>query len=204
MNAAPDAASRVDPFGNDVPGCQPEARNAVEERGERDRRLDRPEQAEGAREHPTVEEVPPGEWLLERVLAGRLRTERERREHVRTDVEREDLEDADGERDRAAGEGPHHERGELRDVVGEVVREEAPDVEERGAPLLDRGDDRRELVVEQDEVGGFACDVGPRRAHRDPDRRFAQRRRVVHAVAGHRDDVTADPQCARDAQLLLG
>ena len=81
----------------------------------------------------------------------------------------EDLEHAEGEREAPAGERPDDERRELGDVVGEVVGEEAADVGERGAALLDGGDDRGEVVVEQDEVGGFAGDVGARAAHGDAD-----------------------------------
>ena len=44
----------------------------------------------------------------------------------------------------------------------------------------------------------------PGDAHRDPDVGPAERRRVVDAVAGHRDDVTLGPERVRDPQLRLG
>ena len=44
-----------------------------------------------------------------------------------------------------------------------------------------------EIVAHQHEVGGLHRRVGAGRAHRDPDGRGRQRRRVVHAVADHRD-----------------
>ena len=98
------------------------------------------------------------------------------------------------EREPAARQRPHDEGRELGDVVGEVVGEEPADVGERRPSLLDRRDDRREVVVEQHEVGGLAGDVGARSPHRDADGGLAKCGRVVHAVAGHGDDVTALPQ----------
>ena len=112
-------------------------------------------------------------------------------------------EHAEGQRDLAARQRPHHERGELGDVVGEVVREEAADVGERRPALLDRGDDRGEVVVEQDQVGGLARHVGARSAHGDADVGLLERRAVVDPVAGHRHDVARRLQGAGDAQLVL-
>ncbi len=89
-------------------------------------------------------------------------------------------------------ESAHSRNGrELGDVVGQVVGEEAADVGERGPAVADRGDDRGEVVVEQHQVGGLAGDVGAAAAHRHTDVGLAQRRAVVHPVAGHRDDVAA-------------
>ena len=76
------------------------------------------------------------------------------------------------------------ERRQLGHVVGEVVGQEAADVRERRPALLDGGDDRGEVVVEQHEVGGLAGDVGPRlvpsryrcRPPGGPDRRSRRRR----------------------------
>ena len=62
----------------------------------------------------------------------------------------------------------------------------------------------REVVVEEDQVGGLARDVGAGAAHRHPDRGFAQRGRVVDPVAGHGHDMTALLQRLGDAQLVLG
>ena len=53
-------------------------------------------------------------------------------------------------------------------------------------------------------VGGFARDVGADPAHRDADVGALQRRRVVDAVAGHRDEFAARLQRLDDADLLLG
>ena len=53
----------------------------------------------------------------------------------------------------------------------------------------DRLDDRAEIVVEQHDGGRFARHVGAAPAHRDADMGRLQRRRIVDAVAGHRDDL---------------
>ena len=142
--------------------------------------------------------------MLEGPRSGRIGPERDGRERVGTEVESEDLQDAERERNATARQCPHDEGRELRDVVGEVVREEAADVRERRATLLDRRDDRREVVVQQHEVGGFARDVRADTSHRDADVRLLERRAVVDAVAGHRDNVAPRLQRLRDPQLLLG
>ena len=46
-------------------------------------------------------------------------------------------------------------------------------------------------------AGRFLADVGAGDAHRDADVGLLERRRVVHAVAGHRDDVAALLPCRR-------
>ena len=66
-------------------------------------------------------------------------------------------------------DAPDEERDELADVRGEVVAGEAADVVVDRPPLLDGGDDRGEVVVEQDQVGRLAGDVGAAAAHRDAD-----------------------------------
>ena len=73
---------------------------------------------------------------------------------------------------------------------------------ERRAALLDGAHDRREVVVEQHEVGGLARDVGAGAAHGDADVGFVQRRAVVDAVARHRHHMTAPTQRSGDAQLV--
>lgn len=58
----------------------------------------------------------------------------------------------------------------------------------------DAMDEVAEGVIEQHDVGGLARDVGAAPAHREPDVRGLRRRRVIDAVAGHRD---LDPGRAR-------
>ena len=144
-----------------------------------------------------------GGRAVEHARRRRLGAQGERRQQVGADVEAEDLQHAERERDRAAGHGEDDERRELGDVVGQVVGEEPADVGERGPALLDGRDDRGEVVVEQHEVGGLPGDVGAADAHGHADVGLAQRRPVVDAVAGHRDDVTAGAQRLGDPQLVL-
>ena len=72
------------------------------------------------------------------------------------------------------------------------------------APELDRTDDRREVVVQQHERGSFARHVGTTAAHGDADMGRFERRHIVDAVAGHRDDLAVGFQGRHDAQFLLG
>ena len=53
-------------------------------------------------------------------------------------------------------------------------------------------------------VGRLARDVGADPAHRDADVGALQRRRIVDAVAGHRDELAARLQRLDDPDLLLG
>ena len=171
VKAAPDAARSVAPSGNGRAGPPAGGEEDHDERGELEGRFDRPQHAERPDEQPPIEQVSPDRRLFEEVCAGRFGAQGERRQDVGPDVEGEHLQDADREREPAARHGPHDEGCELRDVVGQVVGEEAPDVGEGGPSLFDRGDDGREVVVEQDQVGRFTGDVGARSTHRHADRR---------------------------------
>ena len=134
----------------------------------------------------------------------RFGAERDGGQGVGAEVEGQDLQHTEREGEVSARERPHGERGELGDVVGQVIGEESADVDVGGATLFDAGDDAREVVVEQDEVGGLPRDVGTAAAHRDPDVGLVQCRSVVDAVAGHRHDVPTVAKGAGDAELRLG
>ena len=67
----------------------------------------------------------------------------------------------------------------------------APDVFVNAAALPHGADDGGEVVVGQNEVGGFLGDVGAALAHRAADVGGLERGCVVHAVAGHRHDMIA-------------
>ena len=99
-----------------------------------------------------------------------------------------------------AEEHRHH----FADVRREQVAQELPDVGEDRAALLDRGDDRGEVVVGQHHVGGLLGDVGAGDPHGHADVGGLQRRRVVDAVAGHRHHRAAALQRLHDPQLVLG
>ena len=88
-------------------------------------------------------------------------------------------------------EHAHLEADVLRQVVVEAAAE------------LDRLDDRREVVVGEDHRRGLLRDLRAGDAHRDADVGALQRRRVVHAVAGHRDDVALAPQRVDEPHLVL-
>ncbi len=64
--------------------------------------------------------------------------------------------------------------------------------------------DAHEVVVGQDHVGGFASHIGPRTTHGHTDGRGLEGGRVVHAVAGYRDDLAGGLERPHDAQLVLG
>ena len=91
----------------------------------------------------------------------------------------------------------------LAQVGRQEIAQELLDVGVDRAPLLDRRDDRGEVVVGEHDVGGLLRDVGPGDAHRDADVGGLERRRVVHAVAGHGDDLAARVQRAHDGELVL-
>src|SRR5690242_10663501 len=118
--------------------------------------------------------MPPRWQLSQGGVPWLLSSEGQRGQQVGSEVEEEYLEHADGEGESAAGKRPDHERGELGDVVGEVVGEEFPDVAESAAALLDRSDDGGEVVVEQNQIAGLAGDVGAAGTHCDPDVRLVQ------------------------------
>ena len=120
---------------------------------------------------------------------GRLGAERERRQPVRHKV---DPEYVDGQqRDRQSEEGREKQGPNLARVRTHHVLDEFTDVVEDTTALVHRGHDRRETVVQQHHVRGFARDVSALLAHRNADVRPFQRRRVVDAVAGHGHELTA-------------
>jgi hypothetical protein len=160
------------------------------ERGHAYEGLDRPHKPEGSTGHGGIEQAAARGTGLKGRLAGRLGPERDRRKGIGTDIEGEDLEHAQGQRKTSARQRPYEERRQLGDVVGEVVGEKAPHVGEDRASLLDGGDDRGEVIVQEHEIGSLARHVGPGTAHRDADVRLLQRGAIVHAVAGHGEDVT--------------
>ena len=82
------------------------------------------------------------------------------------------------------------------DELGEVV--------EDAAAFLHGGLDGGEVVVGEDHGGRAFRHVGAGDAHGHADVGLLERGRVVHAVAGHGDDVAARLQRLHEAELLLG
>ena len=80
--------------------------------------------------------------------------------------------------------------------------ERLPQVVEDAPPDRDGLHDGSERVVLENERRGLSRDVRPALSHRDADVGGVERWRVVHAVAGHRDDEPAPPEELYDAQLV--
>ena len=101
----------------------------------------------------------------------------------------------------ASGHGDDHDE---RDLGAEVEGDRAPQLGGQPATALDRADDRRVGVVDEHEVGRLAGEIGSARAHRDPDVRRGEGRRVVDAVAGDGDRLAAILEDPDEPQLVLG
>ena len=132
--------------------------------------------------------------------------ERGDRQQFAEQVDREDLQHVD--RERQAGDRREREARQVDDQFGRVRGETAEhalgDVRVDHPALFDRPHERREAVVEKDDLGGLLRDVGARDPHRDADARVPQRRGVVDAVAGDRHDVARALHEVDDARLVLG
>mmetsp|Transcript_9769 Transcript_9769/g.32432 ORF Transcript_9769/g.32432 Transcript_9769/m.32432 type:complete len:927 (+) Transcript_9769:309-3089(+) len=114
---------------------------------------------------------------------------RDGRPDVGADVDGKDLGDVERQRD------AHqlHEVGDaLRHLGAQGVRDRLLQVLRREPALLDAKHNRRELVVEQDDVGRILGHLGAADAHGDSNVGLLKGRRVVDAVTGHRDDVAVD------------
>ena len=103
---------------------------------------------------------------------------------------------------------PEQHRGEYGDDLADVrAQQEADHLADVGvdaAPLADRVDDGGEVVVGQRHIGGALGDVGAGDAHRAADVGGLKGGGVVHAVAGHRDDLPLALPCLDDADFVLG
>src|SRR5450830_188220 len=109
---------------------------------------------------------------------------------------------------RLQDEGPaqqHRNQAQTRDgdVDSENVAHSFADVVEDAAPHAHCCDDTVEVVLEQDDGGGLAGDVGSSFAHGDADMGILQGWRVVDAVAGHGDDLTVCLERLDQAELLF-
>ena len=104
---------------------------------------------------------------------------------------------------KAKPETRRHEKDQ-GEVGGEEEADELLDVLVDVAPFLDGSDDGCEIVVHEHDIGHLARDVAAALAHGDADVGALQRRRVVHPVAGDRDDLAQVLQRLDQAQLVLG
>ena len=87
-------------------------------------------------------------------------------------------------------ESAHTTNGvEFGDIIRKVVGQKALHVSEGSVALLHGGDDGREVVVQQHEVGSFMGHVRARAADSNAYICLLERRAVVNPVAGHGNDV---------------
>ena len=98
----------------------------------------------------------------------------------------------------------HGDDHDQRDLRAQVEGDRAPQLGGQPATALDRADDRRVRVIDEHQVGRLAGEIGSARAHRDPDVRRGEGRRVVDAVAGDGDRLAAILEDPDEAQLVLG
>ena len=91
---------------------------------------------------------------------------------------------------REAGEHRRDDGEVLRDVVGDRERRERAAGDEQLLADLDDVDELRRVGVEVDHVPGFLRRLGAG-VHGDADVGLRERRSVVRAVAGHRDEAAA-------------
>ena len=162
-----------------TPSRTPRARAITGSSGDRGRRCMRP--GVGASKPSPMASRTSTAKLIQRICSGRSGRAVRDREDPRTD-ERED----------EAGQHDHLDPDVLHQVVVEPPT------------ALDRGHDRGEVVVGQDHLRGVLGDLRAGDAHGHADVRTRERRRVVHAVAGHRDDVALLLEDADQPHLVLG
>ena len=62
--------------------------------------------------------------------------------------------------------------------------------------------DRIKIIFQQYQRGGLASDIGAALSHRDANMRRLERRRVIHAIAGHRHHMALRFQGFHQCQFL--
>jgi len=145
----------------------------------------------------------PWGWTVEDSRRWWLDAECDGGECIRSQIEKQDLKNIQCEGNAPTTECSDDERSEFGNVVGEVESQEAADILESRAPLLDRSHDGGEVVVEQDEIGRLASDVRTAPSRGDADISLTACRSIVHDVSRHRHDMTTCLECTRDTELIL-
>ena len=136
---------------------------------------------------------------LHHVGLGRLPHERHGGQDVGHEVDPQDLQG--GQRAGQAGDDRRENDQDLRQVAGEEEVDHLAQVAVDDAALPHRADDGGEVVIDEHDVRRGPGHVGAVSSHRDADVGAGQGRRVVHAVAGHGDDLA--PSLQRRDQLEL-
>lgn len=85
---------------------------------------------------------------------------------------------------------PSTPRKRTRDIGREGVRDGLLEVVEDKTTLLYSANDRREIVVQQDHIGGLFRHGTAHDAHSNTDIRLLQRGRIVHTVTRYSHDVS--------------
>ena len=130
--------------------------------------------------------------------------EADRLEDVDGEVEPHRLERQERDPAQDVEERRAEERGDVPEQARHLEADEPHQVVVDGAPEADRLHDRRVVVVREDHDGGLLGDLGPGDPHRDADVGLLEGRGVVHAVAGHPDDVALLAKDVHEVDLVLG
>ena len=139
--------------------------------------------------------------LVEQVLARRLHADGDGRQRVGQQVNKQQVYRL--ERHCQAKQRGVQNAEDGRHVAGQQELDGVFDVGVDISSVGDRLDDGGKVVVGQDHRGRILGNLGAGDAHCDADVRLLERRRVVDAVAGHRDDLALLLPCVDDADLML-
>ena len=142
--------------------------------------------------------------MIHNGLLRRLGAQTQRRQHIRTQIDGKDLHGCERQRHGTTREQVDRVRHRFGRIGVQDVEQEFADVAVDRAPLLDRGDDRGEVVVRQDHIGRLLRHIGAGNAHGNTDIGFLERGSIVHAVTRHGHDLTHLLERRDHTELLLG
>ena len=139
---------------------------------------------------------------LEQFRVGRLSGERKCREAVHDQVDPEHLHR--GQRGLLNNHGADEADQQGDDVDSELELDELANSVVNVPPPQDRRQNRRKVVVKQDDVRGFLRQLRACQVHGEADVGLFQRRRVVASVAGHSHDLLQLHEPGDEQKLVLG
>ena len=108
-----------------------------------------------------------------------------------------------GQRERNAKSGCRKEWYHLRNIARENIGNEFTDIIVNGAAFFGCRNDRVEIIVGQNHIGGFLRHIRADDAHGNPNIRFAERGRVVDAIAGDSHHVAACLKRRYQSKLMI-
>ena len=139
--------------------------------------------------------------LIHHFSAVRLQSQRDRRQTVRQQVYEKQMHRSERYRQRQHGR-IHH--GQYR---AEIARQQelyrVLDIPVQVPAILHRLYYRGEIVISQHHRGRILCDFTARYTHRNAYVSLLERRRIIYAVACHRNDVALFLPCPDDPYLML-